>query len=131
MNTRMPIPFVAVLFAMASALFAPISAHAAPPVRDYSRLIVGRWEIRTQGFEFRADGTAIMGSPFDKELQFEKGTWSIKGDVLTLNWTQRIPPFDKDKPLGRQIIPIKFINVDLWEWHSPKGPWLATRIDTQ
>lgn len=96
------------------------AGDAAPPVEDYPRLIVGKWDIRTQDFEFRADGTALMA--------FETGTWSLKKDVLTMNWTHRIPPYDNDEPLGLQVVPIKFITPDLWEWRSPKGPWPATRI---
>jgi hypothetical protein len=26
------------------------------------------------------------------------------------------------------VVPIKFLNPDLWEWQSPKEPWEATRI---
>jgi len=95
-----------------------VAAEAAPPVKDYADLIVGKWDIRTQEFEFRSDGTASM--------LFERGTWSINKDVLTLNWTHRTSP--NDKPLGLQVVPIRFITPDLWEWRSDRGPWQATRI---
>ena len=96
---------------------ASTAADAKVPAQQYAELIIGQWEVRTYGYEFKADGTATTFNPFDGQL-LDKGTWSIKGRTLTMNW----------ESLGRQVVPIRFINPSLWEWQSPKGPWKATRI---
>lgn len=85
---------------------------------QYSKLILGRWEIRTYGHEFNADGTMSMFNPENGEI-LEKGTWSVQGDKLSMNWESSRP----------QKVRIKFVSPDLWEWHSTKDRvWTATRI---
>ena len=95
---------------------------AAIPVRDYPRLILGKWEIRTYGHYYRPDGTVVIFNPDNSEIM-EKGTWSLAGDKLSMNWEER------ERPL-RQKVRIKFISPDSWEWYSTKGRvWDATRMD--
>ncbi len=106
--------------AMCLSVFASISiAKAEIPVDSYPQLIVGRWEIRTYGNTFRADGVCYLFNPDNDEI-LDTGTWSIKGTRLSMNW----------QDLGKQNVGVKFLSKDSWEWQStPERIWEATRLD--
>lgn len=106
-------------FVLAAAL--ALAGCAAVPIREYPKLILGNWEIRTYGHAFQPDGTAIRFDPENGDIM-EKGTWSLAGDKLSMDWEER------ERPL-RQKVRIKFLSPDAWEWYSTKGRvWDATRI---
>jgi len=100
-------------------LLTPVAdANAGIQHEQYSKLILGKWEIRTYGHEFNADGTMSMFNPENGEV-LEKGTWSVQGDKLSMDWESSRP----------QKVRIKFLSPDLWEWHSTNDRiWEATRI---
>lgn len=79
--------------------------------------LIGKWEIRTYGYHFKADGTMELFNP-DDGSKLSSGTWSLKGNQL------HIKTDDKE-----QNIKIKIISKDEWEWiAAPDRTWEATRI---
>lgn len=87
---------------------------------DFAGLLAGRWAIRTYGYEFKPDGTMRMFNPEDGETM-ENGSWSVRDDELSMAWDSR----------GPQVVRIKFLGPDLWEWHSTDDRvWEAARIGT-
>ena len=99
----------------------PGFAHAAEaevPVDSYSRLIVGKWEVRTYGYSFLPDGTCSTFNPDNNEV-LDTGTWSLKGKKLTMAW----------QTTGKQTVGVNFLSKDSWEWQStPERVWEATRL---
>lgn len=90
-----------------------------PPAIDKStQFLIGKWEIRTYGYHFKADGTMELFNP-DDGSKLGSGTWSLKGNQL------RIKTEDKE-----QNIKIKIISKDEWVWIvAPDRTWEATRIN--
>ena len=84
----------------------------------YASLLLGKWEIRTYGYEFRPDGGCQMINPDDGTV-LKSGKWSIAAQNLSLKWN--------DEP--SQLWTLKFLTPDLWEWESAPGRvWEATRL---
>lgn len=80
-----------------------------------SQILIGKWEIRTYGYHFKADGTMELFNP-DDGSKLSSGTWSLKGNQL------RIKTEDQEQN-------IKIISKDEWEWIvAPDRTWEATRI---
>ena len=106
------------LIILALTLFA-LGAHAQAISPDkYVSLLLGKWEIRTYGYEFRPDGGCQMFNPDDGTV-LKSGKWSIAAQNLSLKWN--------DEP--SQLWTLKFLTPDLWEWESAPGRvWEATRL---
>ena len=85
---------------------------------QYPRLLLGKWEVRTYGYEFRADGVCDLFNPDDASI-LKTGKWKLNGQRLSLAW-----PGEKE-----QIMVIRFVSSDAWEWESSPGRvWEATRM---
>jgi hypothetical protein len=81
------------------------------------QILIGKWEIRTYGYHFKADGTMELFNP-DDGSKLSSGTWSLKGNQLRIKTDEQ-----------EQIIKIKIISQDAWEWIvTPDRTWEATRI---
>jgi uncharacterized protein (TIGR03066 family) len=89
-----------------------------PPPNDKStHYLIGKWEIRTYGYHFKADGTMDLFNP-DDGSKLSSGTWSIKGNQLRIKTENQ-----------EQNIKIKIISKDEWEWIvAPDRTWEALRI---
>ena len=89
-----------------------------PPTGDKStQYFIGKWEIRTYGYHFKADGTFDLFNP-DDGSKLGEGTWSAKGNQL------HISTEGKD-----QDVKFKIISQDEWVWIvTPDRTWEATRI---
>ena len=89
-----------------------------PPTGDKStQYLIGKWEIRTYGYHFKADGTFDLFNP-DDGSKLGEGTWSAKRNQL------HISKEGKD-----QDVKFKIISKDEWEWiTTPDRTWEATRI---
>jgi hypothetical protein len=98
-----------------------IIAGEQPPTENYSSLIVGKWDIRTYGYDFKSGGKADLFVPNSGEV-LETGTWSMDGDRLSLQWESR----------GLQTVRVRFQSADQWEWLSDNDRiWEATRLATK
>ncbi|MFM6175751.1 MAG: hypothetical protein ACKPB4_27065 [Sphaerospermopsis kisseleviana] len=95
-----------------------VVAGEQPPTENYSSLIVGKWDIRTYGYEFKSGGQVSLFNPDSGEV-LETGTWSMDGDRLSLQWESR----------GLQTVRVRFQSADRWEWLSDSDRiWEATRL---
>jgi hypothetical protein len=82
-----------------------------------SQILIGKWEIRTCGYHFKADGTMELFNP-DDGSKLSSGTWSLKGNQLHIKTSEQ-----------EQNIKIKIMSQDAWEWIvTPDRTWEATRI---
>lgn len=82
-----------------------------------SQILIGKWEIRTYGYHFKADGTMELFNP-DDGSKLSSGAWSLKGNQLRIKTDEQ-----------EQNIKIKIISQDAWEWIvTPNRTWEATRI---
>ena len=52
---------------------------------QYPRLLLGKWEVRTYGYEFRADGVCDLFNPDDASI-LKTGKWRLSGPRLSLAW---------------------------------------------
>jgi hypothetical protein len=81
------------------------------------RHIIGKWEIRTYGYEFKKDGTYILFNP-DNGSVLVNGKWKVKDSRLYLVSEGR-----------EQLAKLKITGPDSWEWQSsPDRIWEANRI---
>ena len=96
-----------------------LSQAGETPANDKStQYLIGKWEIRTYGYHFKADGTMELFNP-DDGSKLGEGTWSAKGSQL------HISTDGKD-----QDVEFKIISEDEWEWIvAPDRTWEAARIE--
>jgi hypothetical protein len=88
---------------------------------QYPSLLLGKWEVRTYGYEFRADGVCALFNPDDASI-LKTGKWKFDGPRLLLDWSGA----------NEQIMLIRFVSPDAWEWErSPKRVWEATRMGNE
>jgi hypothetical protein len=81
------------------------------------RHIIGKWEVRTYGYQFKKDGTYILFNPDDGSV-LANGKWKVKDSRLYLASEGR-----------EQLAKIKITGPDSWEWKSsPDRIWEANRI---
>ena len=83
-----------------------------------TKYLIGKWEVRTYGYHFKADGTFDLFNP-DDGSKLGEGTWSIMGNRLHISIDGK-----------HQDVEFKIISKDKWEWIStPDRSWEATRIN--
>jgi hypothetical protein len=81
------------------------------------RHIIGKWEIRTYGHQFKKDGAYILFNPDDGSI-LANGKWKIKDARLCLACDGK-----------EQLVKVKITGPDSWEWQSaPDRIWEANRI---